>query len=1773
MSQLDALQLTSALRERLVEFALDSNFVREPRLNEICRELWSGRPEEGGLISDLWVEGVFPALASVDTTGTLAHEGIFDATLAAHLDKRAALPLDRALYTHQVRAMREAEIPREGARRPGLVVTAGTGAGKTESFLLPLLHDLYARPASSGTGVKAIILYPMNALVNDQVERLYEWLRGQQRVRLFHFTGETPEDHRRIEVQSIHDFEACRAKTRQEARGLETHDGHAINVEGGEPRGQVPDIVVTNYSMLEYMLCRPQDAVFFGTNLRTVVLDEAHLYTGTLAAEITLLLRRLCDRCGVSPERVLHLATSATLGAEDDALGDFAGRLFSKDRALIQVIRGERTDTRTTAESGAPRPRDPQPVCERAWLREPTLAIAADGEVRLAEFSNATTREELLADLSTIASPEVVAKTAESENRIAPVLYAALIGSPLFAEINGLLWARERLPLGQLASSLWSEDSSESRMATTRLLQLGAAARLEAGDYPVVPHRIHALARPTSAVAMCIDGACTAPAARRLGMLGGVVAESRDRCEHCQGALLTLYRCDHCGDWGLAGRGTQTPDGIAFRAVQRAEEGLTFFSTNAENGEEIWLEPRSGVVAEAGRGVRLRHITDECPCCGADVRETWRPFGLDFRLALSVLAETALAELPEFPADRRKWLPAGGRRLLAFSDSRQEAARLGPRLTRQHEIQLFRAALVETLASQPGSDPDTLALLRSQIEELEKRLAGSINSTMRKMLEGDRASKEAQLRQMTAGGSMAMWAKALGENPRLREIIDPSGAPRHFANSWNQMRWDENFAAVRNRILTMLARELASPSLRQIHLQSVGLAEIAYPNLNSLGPPAFLGALREGPRRLLEAHWTDLLALLCDTLRTDGILTLGSPEADEEYQFGGRHIGVWASRGDEGRRLSRFVGETSRHRRRRFVTDILRRAGCDPTEADSLAARVLEAVFEQLYTAADGALNWIERQDRETREGGSAPAMRLRFQLLALRQPATLFRCVRTGHVWPRHVEGCVPEHGSGEVVEVSGAELDADPRVGRARREFRLSPVFAIGLWAEEHSAQLSAGENRRLQDLFKSGVRNVLSSTTTMELGIDIGGLNAVLMSNVPPGKANYLQRAGRAGRRSDGSSIVLTFARPRPFDREVFRRFGDYLGRPLRRPTISLDRERIVRRHVHALLLGEFFRRVYAPGARVGAMRAFGDMGVFCGMLAAPKWENRQPKPRPLDPVPVQRPDGVTWWNNDSGTALDAQFGAFLDWARGNDGAEIAAKVTALCGGTVLEAWARDPQTALAEAREHFYRATTEWRENYMSLLNTWEALQNDAKFRSQANALRYQMQALYGVTVIEALADEQFLPRYGFPIGLLRLRVIVPDDQRPWRTREEDQFRLERSGLLALREYVPGSQLLVGGRLITSHGLLKHWSGATLDATPGFRGQYTVCQRLHFYYSFSQLPARCPACDSEPMRAPREFLIPRHGFTTAAWDPPRASNDVERIGRVACETISFLEREGTTSREAFGGINGIAAHYRQDGELLVYNEGEHGRGFAVCLSCGFAESEDAPGRHGDDLPAAFVGHLRPDSTEAQGRRCVYKPGTVLRQHTFAAREATDALMLDFSTAAPAHAQDRDLIVTLARALQLAGAARLDLDSREIGALVGSAGGGHAWGAVLFDNVPGGAGHVRELLDVGRPWLEDARRQLWVSEEHDAQCEGGCLDCVLTFDLQDEDRQSRLKRRAARELLDALLNGQTPPPQPGASAAAAAPPIPARPTNAERLARGAERRARLSKRWEQP
>jgi len=218
-THLDALKLAHEVRDRMVNFFADDHYVRDPNLSRMCREFWSGSQENGGLVGDLWVEGAFPAEVSEDTLESLTSQTLFDPDLMLQLDTEERNPRQRPLYKHQAEAVRTARQTGPNGERPALVVTAGTGAGKTESFLLPALDDLF-RHRGSGQSMRCLILYPMNALVNDQVERLHVWLRGQDRVRLFHFTSETPEDASKANQMGIPRYDASRCRTRRQARGL-----------------------------------------------------------------------------------------------------------------------------------------------------------------------------------------------------------------------------------------------------------------------------------------------------------------------------------------------------------------------------------------------------------------------------------------------------------------------------------------------------------------------------------------------------------------------------------------------------------------------------------------------------------------------------------------------------------------------------------------------------------------------------------------------------------------------------------------------------------------------------------------------------------------------------------------------------------------------------------------------------------------------------------------------------------------------------------------------------------------------------------------------------------------------------------------------------------------------------------------------------------------------------------------------------------------------------------------------------------------------------------------------------------------------------------------------------------------------------------------------------------------------------------------------------------------------------------------------------------------
>ena len=1721
MAQLDALKLAEHLRQRMVDFAVDDNFVRDENLMEICRRIWTGAPSAGGLISDLWVEGAFPSEPSPYGLDDLVRQGKFDVELRDILDASGGMPRDRLLYTHQHEAIEKAREAEQG-NKPSIVVTAGTGSGKTEAFLLPLLDDLYRNPPSERHGMKVLILYPMNALVNDQVERLYGWLKGQSRVTLFHFTSETPEDKRVADQQGVPEWEACRMRTRQQARGLEDAHGNAI---APDTPGPSPDIVITNYSMLEYMLCRPQDAVFFGPSLRTIVLDEAHLYEGTLAAEITLLLRRLMLRCGLESTDVLQMATSATLGTGDaDELRNFISQLFSKPSELVRVVEGVTTRAELEPETGPASTPSAAAIAGAYWPCDPSVVEDPDGRQQLATIHNES-RERLETSLSLLVSKRQIRNVVD-ENRTAVILHNTLVASPIIRQLEDALWTQRHLPLKDLSTALFGEGPEYGTRATAKLLQLAASARLAPDTHPLIPHRLHLLTRPADRLSVCLNKGCSGPDNLALNNLGVIHEGYREVCEFCESSTLSLYRCDNCGEWLLAGR--KRDNRIVAETYANDNTGMYSLSKAPHASDAIFINPSTGQLCgnTSRNALPLRPFT-ECPNCEDD-RASIRPFSSGTALPLSLFAETLLSEMPEFPATgemSNAWLPAEGRRLIAFSDSRREAARLGVLLTNQHEQQLARAAILRLVEESPLADEGAIRRVERRLRQVGRELEDpDLSPGERRLATDELASYRQQLQALTAGGLIEEWVREFQQVEELSQFLDRQSSDIHRARDWKQLKWEDNTRAIKDRARELLGKEFATRLARDTTLEALGLVEVTYPGIDALEcPNQLVGTIpTKDAREALRQNWSAIVASLCDTLRGERVITLGD-ELDDEYELNGIPVGRWAVADDnDGFGLIRFIGATDRQIRRRFVSQVLRRCGINGDDiVDKLSKDLLRACFDQLKEAGrSGALAWIEVRSREANGGRSVDGMRLRFDHLGLRRPPNLFRCKKTDRLWPRSVLDCAPNAGSFGTLElVVSQDLDHDARVGRRRREYRESPIFKMGLWSEEHSAQLDPVENRRLQDLFKAGVRNILSATTTLELGIDIGGLNGVLMSNVPPGKANYLQRGGRAGRRADGSSLVATFARPRPFDREVFGRVGDYLAQPLRKPAVHLDRQRVVRRHLNSYLLNEFFSPATSE-VRTGAMDAFGTMGEICGVPRAPRWLWGHAKPVP---DPVAQP------------STSERFVEFLEWVSVDGESLYRSRVERLLNGTVLEDEpSRGWRELLMRSAAQFTEAVANWSEDYDPLMEAWRA----SGERRQVGALRYQLAALYELTVIEALADRQFLPHYGFPIGVQKLRVNRPDDDRPGRSRDEDRYRLERNSLLALREYVPGSQLLAGGKLVTSRGLLKHWTGVELDNYIGFRGRYTRCVNNHFYYwNTPDTVEDCPICQSPAQKSPTNFMFPKHGFSGAAWDPPKWSTNIEQVGNPATAARTFTyesdEDDGYRTVNDFGEVDGLLAHYKEDGELLVYNSGENELGFAICLQCGYADSERKLGEGRVALPRSFEYHA-PLSAPKPTRICWPRnTAHVIRNETLAAREVTDVLLIDFSEPLGTHTQDEPLITTLGYALQRAAAHLLQLDSREIGVLTTPAGYlGQGLGALLYDNVPGGAGHVRELLQLDRELLERARQVLYVNVAHHRRCRSACLDCLLSFDTQSASFRGLLDRRKALPALEGLLEGSPVP-----------------------------------------
>lgn len=1305
-----------------------------------------------------------------------------------------ALPADRPLYRHQEEAVRKAADGRS------LVVATGTGSGKTESFLVPILDSL-CREKAAGTltpGTRALLLYPMNALANDQVKRLREVLADYPDITFGRYTGETKETPR--------DAEELFASVNP---GVKRIPNELLSRR--EMRENPPHILLTNYAMLEYLLLRPADMDLFegqhGGNWKWLAIDEAHVYTGSLGSEIAMLLRRLRERVSGAQD-LQAILTSATVGSDNEVVAQFASNL-SGATVTWEPDQPERQDIVMAARRALPG--------HGAWRLPDTGAFH-----HLAE--------------ATDPGPELLAAARSQGWR------GDNAGDALAAEEH-VVALRRRLAAGpltidQLTRSGSNPESPWSAEALTACVQVASRLKDSTGT-AVLNARYHLFAKAAEGAFTC------------LGAQGPHVVLSRhERCPTCDDPAFEIGACSRCGHVYLCGRVEPTATGDRLVPVPRSDIHATWFMLDPEvqaidqvldeddavltddesatNPSEVTylcvtcgsLHNHPGCPNTACSGTVTRPVqrlasataaNDKCGSCGRQAADLVRPFSTGNDAAAAVLATALYQEIP--PAfDQAQGLPGEGRKLLLFSDSRQAASFFASYLETSFDTirrrSLVLSALPTSIAGEAGP-----AFVEDVITDVAK--AG-----LRHQLFNRRDSR--QKREEAAG----LWV--------MQELLSID---------------DRQSLEGLGQISVRLARD---PSwLAPAPLTQIGMTD--------------------------DEAWIFLETLVM-TIRSQGALTMPASVAADDEAFSPRRGPIYVrEQGSESKfKVLSWLPSRSgtTNRRLSYVQRVLRTFGAD----EAGAARLLQGCWRFITSLPDG---WLE--DSHHAAAGVVKRVDHTWLRLDVIPPgATTYRCDQCHRLSSTSVRGVCPSNScEGTLNEVRMPAADED---SNHYRNIHRS-ILPMGMTVREHTAQWISTKAAEIQQEFVEGKVNVLSCSTTFELGVDVGELEGVMMRNVPPSTANYLQRAGRAGRRTSSAAVVLTFAQRRPHDLARFQNPVEMIAGEVRAPHVHLDNDRIDRRHAHSVALADFFRdRWTTTGVQWKKAGDFFLEGAPTGAEQLLTYLKDPPRDMLATLRAVLPPSVVHVIGLDDGSWTDT----------------LSALIVAV----------RDELANDVDEFERMREEAHQSRKDYLA-----------ARYAKVSENLKSQQ-------LLGLLAQRNVLPKYGFPVDTVDMRTMFTE------ANVGASIQLNRDLSTAIYEYAPGAQVVAGGQLWTSGGIYR-MPGKDLEIR-----HYAICTACgHYQDQIAPLDPQCPACGEKlPQKPP--YAKPVYGFVAAR----KVSKPGTRPPQRAWNGSTHVRRLSDEAREAtFAGASGdltISAGPR--GQLVAISEGSAYRGFWICDWCGWGDS---------------------------------------------------------------------------------------------------------------------------------------------------------------------------------------------------------------------------------------
>mgnify|MGYP004652732975 CR=1 FL=1 len=1578
-------------------------------------------------------------------------------------------------FAHQISALEAA------TRGEDLFVSTGTGSGKTECFMWPLLAKMATEVRNSKEswakrGVRAIIMYPMNALVSDQVSRLRRMIGDPDKkfIKIFRntcgeevrrpqfgmYTGRTPypgaqpstEQDRKLEKtlarmsfpgsDSEKEFFKhllkegkipAKADMNQFLKGLHEsrhipNDEDAELITRFEMQQFCPDILITNYSMLEYMLLRPREQKIWddtrkwlasnNENKLLFVIDEAHMYRGSSGGEVALLIRRLFHKLGISRDRVQFILTTASMPNKNqqdiDYVMKFANELTASDTATqFCYLTGEREEIDGQLKYDIP--------TELLLSSDPSQFEGKD-ELKLSA---------LLAFWKQLEGFDHSIVSLES---LYNWMYENLVYYRPFHEL--IKYCRgNAVSLGELSSGIFPNLGQEDGLkAISVLLAIAPLAKNSKGSV-LFPARMHMLFRGIPGVYACANADCICSHSEGGLTLGEIyLSDGNLICPHCGSVVYELYNDRRCGALFFKGYVLEDDSELHGNVYlwrypgqlmdRRMKEVHLFIPTDdfelpTKQGKNAikpcYLDVKSGFVnftddssadkpfmrklyycnySAKGRPQIITFPT--CPHCRHQLSSLQlTSFSTRGNQSFFNLIKSQFQLQPAVPGkdNNPDRFPNEGRKVLLFSDSRQRAAKLARDMSDASDISAARQ------------------LFAIAIKTME---AQTIEQSMNSLYD--------------------FFCLAAGQR-HVQIFHDPERAK--FTEDCTSALNNYNRCLKRRRDYTPRFTIANAPVQMQEYLLRLfaGGYNTLYDSATSWIEPTdqalfdAVDALNENHVTVTDEEFIDFfnawMLSICDMYTALGHTINDTVRLKVRPNYSGYGL-------DKDWEFSKVIREIM--------------GWSDGNETETAWKRVLKEAFLDSAQPDNDKL-YIDLSRVKARFDDSH----------------VWYKCEQCSELTPFVLKGKCPSCGSAHIHQMKPDEYEAlsfwrKPVSDAIHGE----PIHVID--TEEHTAQLSHKDQRddlwskteqyelRFQDLIQDGETpvDILSSTTTMEVGIDIGSLVAVGLRNIPPMRENYQQRAGRAGRRGSSLSTIVTFCEDGPHDTLYFNDpIPMFRGDP-RKPWIDIRSEKLLQRHLTMVILQEFLAGNHTSLDDVSAAVFLEDfLDGFKNYLDSYNIE----KDRLLLPV---------------NSAF--HYSAFED--------EL-----------------KDSLDALKEkCREH------------PELFGVEEgAKEGDAK------------------VLLDALYEEGIIPTYSFPKNVVS--TYIPD------MNGKILYEVDRGLDVAIGEYAPGRAIVVDKQTYQIGGFYypgserRHGQALTparaYTEDPNYVKQVISCDECGWFGLIEENTKYCPFCGNSDLKITREMMRP-WGFAprnAEAIADVQLSEEYTAVQQPLYSTLPDAEEMKLAQ-----GCKNIRIASRTNQRIIMLNKGSDDKGFMVCKDCGAAMP-------GDDI-SVLSNIERPYKSKYARGKCRHNNSfNVNLGYDF----ITDMLVLEFTI-------DDEIIDTrrndnpwlgraaqsLAEALRLVASKKLDVEFTELvtGYRLRTGSEASYVDIYLYDSLSSGAGYAVSIADEIAGLLSDMKKLL-----SSCDCGSACSKCLKHY--RNQYVHGMLDRFAALQLLEWGIDGIKAPP----------------------------------------